>query len=162
MSDKGPFKPFRRSRPRPPDVGPREAGPRRPDFKAFAVVMDDRVILRTPYNAEFVGAIKQVPAKLRTFVKDGRSLENALRQHLEKNEEYFSSHEDLATMIDALVKSIAEARGLSDSWAVALALPELFDWALGSALKAFPDLQLYDVRVLDASGGNEETPAEAS
>jgi hypothetical protein len=120
--------------------------------------MDDRVVLRTPYNQEFVDSIKQIPAKLRAFVKDGRPLENALRQHLEKNEEYFSSDESLATMVGALVNSIAEARGLSDSWAVALAAPEVFDWALASALKVFPDLQLYDVRVLDADQAPDASP----
>ena len=124
-------------------------GPRRADFAAFAVVLGDRMIVRTPYNQEFIESIKQIPSQLRMFIKDGRPLERALRTHLEANEEYFSSHEDLAAVVDSLVNSIARAGGLSDSWAIALAVPEVFEWALAAALKAFPDLQLYDVRVLD-------------
>ncbi len=137
-------------RPRPPDIGPRRnySAPRRPDFPAFAIVFDDRVIFRTPYNAEFVDDIKRIPSKLRSFAKDGRPLENALRQHLEANESYFSSHEDLATVIELLVGSISQSNGLSDAWVVALASPDLFDWSLAAALKQFPDLSLYDVRVL--------------
>ena len=136
-------------RPRPPDLGPRR--PRRTEFEAYAIVFDDRIIYRTPYNAQFVDEIKQIPAKLRSFVKDGRQLENSLRKHLESNEAYFSSHADLAAAVESLVNAIAKSGGLSDAWVVALAAPELFEWSMASALKHFPDLQLYDVRVLGES-----------
>lgn len=149
MDDQKPkFRPHVR-RPQPPKVGPRRtSGPRGPEFTAYAIVFEDSVVIRTPFNQAFVDAIKQIPARLRNFVKDGRQLERKLREHLEANEEYFSSHDELATTIQNLVSSIAASNGLSDSWAVALATPELFEWSVGSALKEFPDLQLYDVRVL--------------
>ena len=131
-------------------MGPRKAyaPPRRADFAAFALVYDDRVIIRTPYNAQFVEEIKQIPAKLRSFVKDGRPLEAALRKHFETNEEYFASTEELATIVEGLVARIAAANGLSDAWVVALAAPELFEFALAVTMQYFPDLELYDVRVL--------------
>jgi hypothetical protein len=137
-------------KPRPPDIGPRKAysPPRRAEFASFALVFDDRVIIRTPYNAKFVDDIKQVPPKLRSFVKDGRPLEGALRKHLETNEVYFASTEELATIVEGLVGRIAAANGLSDAWVVALAAPELFEFALAVALQHVPDLELYDVRVL--------------
>ncbi len=137
-------------RPRPPDIGPRkpQALPGTTHFTAFAVAFADRLVLRTPYDAGFVEDIKQIPSKLRAFAKDGRQLENLLRRHLEDNETYFSSNDDLASMVAALVESIAEARGLSDSWVIALAAPELFEWSLAATLKAFPDANLFDVRVL--------------
>jgi hypothetical protein len=153
--DRSGMKPYRR-RPQAPHTGPRHS-PRKADFPAFAIVFEDRVILRTPFNQEFIDAIKQIPAQLRAFIKEGRQLERKLREHLEENADYFSSHEELATTIEDLVNSIAKANGLSDSWAVALAVPELFDWAVGSALKAYPDLKLYDVRILA-----DETPEEPS
>jgi len=136
-------------RPRPPDLGPRR--PRRIEFEAYAIVFDDRIIFRTPYNAQFVDEIKQIPAKLRSFVKDGRQLENSLRTHLEANEDYFSSHAELAATVESLVNAIAKSGGLSDAWLVALAAPELFEWSMAAALKQFPDIQLYDVRVLRES-----------
>ena len=140
-------------RPRPPQVGPK-GGPKRTEFTAFAIVFEDSLILRTPFNKAFVEAIKQIPAKLRSFVKDGRPVERKLREHLEEHEEYFSSHDELATTIQSLVGAVAASNGLSDAWLVALATPELFDWAVAAALKEFPDLQLYDVRVLgDAPSG---------
>ena len=137
-------------KPRPPDVGPRRpyAPPRRAEFAAFALVFDDRVILRTPYSAKFVDDIKQIPSNLRSFVKDGRPLEGSLRKHLETNEHYFASTEELATIVEGLVARIAAANGLSDSWVVALAAPELFEFTLAVALQQFPDLELFDVRVL--------------
>jgi hypothetical protein len=152
MDDQKPRHPPHIRRPKPPIVGPR-GGPRRPEFTAYAIVFDDSVILRTPYNQAFVEAIKQVPAKLRAFVKDGRPVERRLREHLEQHEDYFSSHDELATAIQSLVGAVASSNGLSDSWMIALATPELFDWAVGSALQQFPDLQLYDVRVLDEAPG---------
>jgi hypothetical protein len=138
-------------RPKPPDIGPRRAyaPPRRTEFTAYAVVFGDRIIFRTPYNAEFVDDIKRIPSRMRAFVKDGRPLENALRTHLESHEAYFSSHVDLASTVEALVNSIAASNGLSDAWVVALASTDLFEWAMASALKQFPDFALYDVRVLD-------------
>lgn len=137
-------------KPRPPDVGPRTAyaPPRRAEFAAFALVFDDRVIIRTPYNAKFVDEIKQVPPRLRSFVKDGRPLEGSLRKHLESNEAYFASTEELATIVEGLVGRIAAANGLSDAWVVALAAPELFEFAIAVTMQHFPDLELYDVRVL--------------
>ena len=68
-------------RPRAPQVGPRgpRALPRKQEFRAFAVVLDDRIVLRTPYNADLVADLKQIPAKLRLFVKDGRQLERTLQ-----------------------------------------------------------------------------------
>ena len=131
-------------------MGPRRnySPPRRADFPAFAVVFEDRIIFRTPYNAEFVEDIKRIPYKLRAFTKDGRPLEGALRKHLESNEEYFASHDELASTIESLVNSIAQANGLSDSWVVALAAADLFEWSMAAALKQFPDLALYDVRIL--------------
>jgi hypothetical protein len=136
--------------PKRPDLGPRRqySPPRRQVFPAFAVVFDDRIIYRTPYNAEFVEEIKQIPAKLRSFVKDGRPLEGSLRKHLEANETYFSSNDELASTVAALVESIAQANGLSDAWVIPLAAPELFEWSMAAALKQFPDLRLFDVRVL--------------
>jgi hypothetical protein len=138
-------------RPRAPDIGPRRkyAPPNRVEFAAYAVVYDDRLILRTPYNADFVEDIKQIPAKFRAFVKDGRQLEGALRKHLEANEAYFSSQEDLASTVESLVNNIAQSHGLSDSWVVVLASADLFEWSMAAALKQFPDLNLYDVRVLE-------------
>jgi hypothetical protein len=112
-------------------------------------VFGDRLVLRTPFHAAFVDEIKQIPAKLRVFTKDGRQLENLLRRHLEENEAYFASDAQLAHTVTSLVESIAAARGLSDSWVVALAAPELFEWVMGASLRAFPDLNLYDVRVLE-------------
>jgi hypothetical protein len=137
-------------RPRPPDLGPRQsyAPPKRAEFPAFAVVFEDRIIVRTPYHARFVEDIKQVPPKLRSFVKDGRPLENALRLHLEKHEDYFAASEEIATIVHTLVERISEAGGLSDSWIVALAAPELFEFTMAVALTHFPDLELFDVRVL--------------
>lgn len=123
---------------------------RRPEFRPYAVVFGERLILKTPYNAEFVQDIKQIPAKLRAFVKDGRPLEKSLRQHLEDNEDYFASQDELAAIVEALVASIAASRGLSEAWVVALGAPELFEWAVGSALKQFPDLELHDVRRLES------------
>ena len=148
MGDNPPLRRIRR--PRPPTTGPTQPSrvPRRPDFPAFAIVFETTVILRTPFQQEFINAIKQIPPKLRTFVKEGRPLERKLREYLLENEEYFSSHEDLASMVEQLVGAIAKAGGLSDSWTVSLAVPELFDWAVGSALKAFPELALFDVRIL--------------
>jgi hypothetical protein len=139
--------------PRPPDLGPRRkyAYPKRADFTAYAIVYDDRLIFRTPYRAQFVEEIKAIPSQARAFVKDGRPLESALRKHLEENEDYFSANEALADTIDALVRSIAASNGLSDAWVVALAAPELFEFAMGAALRQYPDISLYDVRVLDES-----------
>lgn len=139
-------------RPKPPDIGPRSTyhPPRRQVFPAYAVVFDDRLIFRTPYNKEFVENIKQVPAKLRAFVKDGRQLESALRKHLETNEDYFASNDQLATIVESLVQHIAQSNGLSDAWVVALAAPELFEFAMAVALQQFPKLQLFDVRLLGA------------
>lgn len=118
-------------------------------------MLEDRLIFRTPYNAAFVEDIKHVPSKMRMFVKDGRPLENALRVHLEANEAYFSSHDELASTIEALATSVAQSNGLSDAWVVALASSDLFEWAMASALKQFPDLALYDVRVLDDGSTSE-------
>lgn len=140
--------------PRRPDVGPRRnySPPRRAEFAAYAVVFDDRIVFRTPYNAEFVDDIKRIPAKLRSFQKDGRQLEGALRKHLEANEGYFASQDELASTIESLVNSIAASNGLSDAWVVALASTDLFEWAMASALKQWPELALYDVRVLESGG----------
>lgn len=140
-----------RRRPKPPDLGPRKKYnfPKKADFPAYAVVFDDRIIYRTPYNAEFIDDIKQIPAKLRAFVKDGRPLENSLRQHLETHEDYFSSRDELASVVEALVNSIAASNGLSDSWVVSLAAPELFEFSMAAALKQFPEIALFDVRILE-------------
>ncbi len=144
-------------RPKPPDIGPRRNYnfPRRADFPAYAIVFEDRIVFRTPYNAQFVEDVKQIPFKLRAFVKDGRQLESTLRAHLEQNEEYFSSNDELASIVEALVNSVAASNGLSDAWVVALAAPDLFEWSMAAALKQFPDIALYDVRVLSG-----ETEAE--
>jgi hypothetical protein len=136
---------YSRTRPQRPHTGP---GWRRPEFAPFAVVFEDRVIIRTAFDKDLIDALKQIPSQLRAFVKDGRPLERSLREHLETNADYFSSEASLASSIEALVNCIAAAGGLSDSWTVTLAAPELFDWAVGSALKSFPELQLFDVRVL--------------
>jgi hypothetical protein len=130
--------------------------PRRADFAAYAIVYADRIIFRTPYNAAFVDTIKQVPSKLRSFVKDGRQLESALREHLEKNEDYFSSNVELASIVESLVNSVAASKGLSDSWIVALAAPELFEFSMAAALQQFPDLNLYDVRILTEETHKDE------
>jgi hypothetical protein len=139
-------------RPRRPDVGDAARSrtrPRRLDFPAFAVVYSDRIIIRTPYDATLVEAIKQIPSQLRSFVRDGRQLERALREHLEANADYFASDDQLATTVERLVSCIAAAGGLSDSWAVALAAPELFEWSVAATMRSFPDLQLFDVRILE-------------
>jgi hypothetical protein len=112
------------------------------------VVYEDRIVLRTPYNREFVEAIKQIPSKLRAYQKEGRPLERKLRLHLEQHEEYFASSEELAAVVVGLAEAIESAGGMSDSWIVGLAAPELFEWAMAAALAQFPDLQLFDVRVL--------------
>jgi hypothetical protein len=158
-SKKRPLPPGPRYAPRPrrPDLGStaerKTPRARRSDFDAFAIVLEDRVVLRTPFDQALVDALKQVPAPLRAFVKDGRPLERHLREHLEANADYFSSDDQLATSVAQLVDCIAAAGGLSDSWAVSLASSEIFDWALGSALRSFPDLHLFDVRILEEKPG---------
>jgi hypothetical protein len=139
---------YSRTRPKRPHTGPSW---KRPDFAPYAVVFEDRVILRTPYDQPLIDALKQIPSALRAFVKDGRPLERSLREHLEANAEYFSSDDGLASSIESLVNCIAASNGLSDSWTITLAAPELFDWSVGSALKSFPELQLFDVRILEGS-----------
>jgi hypothetical protein len=136
---------YSRTRPKRPHTG---AGWKRPDFAPFAIVFDESVIVKTAFDQELVDALKQVPSQYRAFLKDGRPLERQLREHLEANADYFSGNDSLASAVSQLVDCIADARGLSDAWVVSLVAPELFDWTIGSALKSFPQLQLFDVRVL--------------
>ena len=151
MGHDRPDKSIRRGRPKAPEFGPKREYelPHMIDFTAFAIVYDDSIILRTPYNAKFVEEIKQIPFQVRSFVKDGRKLERTLIEHLEKYESYFSSNDELATMVESLVDRISKSRGLSDAWTVKLVAPELFEFSMAVALQHFPDLELFDIRILE-------------